>query len=168
MGVSDPKSNQMVATHTNKEISSTHTTNGISTQKLLINATIQVVVRPITPLVTAGVVGAREILSPCQTILPQANIMEAARSCACIYWNPVKVSGMERDGATPGYISSSKTNSRLSLQSPSFVVTSVSPAQFREQDIVNQRHPGSIVIKKRNTEPFDTHINGSLAKIMTL
>ena len=46
--VSDSKSDLRVATHT---------TNGILTQKLLINPTIQVVVGPITLLVTAGVVG---------------------------------------------------------------------------------------------------------------
>ena len=44
---SDPKSDPRVATHTINGISDTHTTNKISTQKLLINPTIQVVVRPI-------------------------------------------------------------------------------------------------------------------------
>ena len=54
---SNPKTDPMVATHTANRISAKHATNGISTQKLLINPTIQVFVRQITPLVTAGVVG---------------------------------------------------------------------------------------------------------------
>ena len=144
---SDPKSDQRVATHTTTGISDTHTTNRISTQKLLINPTIQVVVGPITPLITASVVGAREILSPRQTVPPQANLTDAARSCACIYRTPGKANGTERDGATPREASSSEMNSRLSLQSISFLVTSVSPAQFRDQDIVNSGHPDSIVKK---------------------
>ena len=73
---SDPKSDPRVATHNTNRISDTHTTNGISTQKLLINPTIQVVVRLITPLVTAGVVGTRESLKMRQTVLPQANVTD--------------------------------------------------------------------------------------------
>ena len=52
---SDPKSDPSIATHTTNGISDTDTTNVISTQKLFINPTIQAVVRPITPLVTAEV-----------------------------------------------------------------------------------------------------------------
>ena len=142
-----------VATHTTNGISATHTTNRILTKKILINPTIQVVVRPITPLVTAGVVGVRDILSPRQTVLLQANVTDTARSCTCIYRTPGKLNGTERDGATPRDPSSSETNSRFSLQIPSLVVTSVSPAQFRYQDIVNPRHPGSIVKSYRSAEP---------------
>ena len=81
---SDPKSDQRVATPTTNIISATHATNGIATHKLLIKPTIQVLVGPITPLVTSGVVGMRESLSPRQTVLPQANVTDAARSCARI------------------------------------------------------------------------------------
>ena len=49
-------------------------------------------------------------------------------------------------------------------KSPSFVVTSVSPAKFRDQYIVNPRHPGSIIKWDRSVEPFEAHINGSPAK----
>ena len=111
----DTKRDPIVATHTTYKISTTHTTNGISTHKLLINPTIQVVVRPINILVTASVVVLWESMSPCQMVLPWANITEAACSCARIYWNPGKISDMERDGATPRDSSSSKTNFRLSL-----------------------------------------------------
>ena len=52
----------------------------------------------------------------------------------------------------------------MSFQSPSFVVTSVSPAQFRDQDIVSPRHPGSIVERDRSVDPFDARINGYPAK----
>ena len=123
---SDKKKGPRVATHTTNIISPTQTTNSISTQKLLINPTIQVFVGTITPLVTAGVVGAQEILSQSQTVLPQVNVTDAARSCASIYRTPGKVSGTERKGAMPTDASFSKTNSRLSLQIPSFIVTSVS------------------------------------------
>ena len=125
---SDPKINPRVATHTTNGVSATHTTNGISTQKLLINSTKQDVVGPITPLVTTGVVGALNILSPLQTVVPQANVTVAARSFALIYRIPGKVGGTERDGATPRGATSSETNHRLSLQNPSFVFTSVYPA----------------------------------------
>ena len=67
-------------------------------------------------------------------VLPQANVTDAAHSCARNYRTPDKVSGTERDGAMPRGASSSETNCRLSLKIPSFVVISISPAQFREQD----------------------------------
>ena len=60
MDGSDTKSDPRVTTHMTNGISATHTTNVISTQKLLVNPTIRVVVVPITPLVTVGVVGAQE------------------------------------------------------------------------------------------------------------
>ena len=66
---SDSKSDPRVATHTTDGISATHTTNIIITKKIFINPTIQVVVIPITLIVTAGVVGSQEILSPRQTVL---------------------------------------------------------------------------------------------------
>ena len=90
---SDPKSDPSVATQATNLISDTGTTNGI---KLLINLTIQVVVGTITPLVTAGVEGAQEILNPPHTVLPQANITDAARPCAHIYRTTGKVIGTER------------------------------------------------------------------------
>ena len=85
---SDPKSDPRVGTHTTNRISATHTINRISTQKLLINPTIQVVVGPITPITTTVMVGARDTLSPRQTVLPSANITDAAHSCAHIYRTP--------------------------------------------------------------------------------
>ena len=145
MDGSNPKSDQRVATHTTNIISATHTTNGISTQKLLINPTIQVVVGLITPLFTSNVEGARESLNPRQRVLPQANVTDAARPCACVYRTPGKVIRTERDSATPRDASSSKTRSRSIFQSPTFVAIYVSPSQFRDQDIVSPRHPGSIV-----------------------
>ena len=66
-----------------------------------------------------------------------------------------------RDGAKPRDSSSSETNSRLILQSPSFVVTSISPSQFRDQYIVSARHPGSIAKRDRSAKPFVARINGS-------
>ena len=86
---SDPKSNVRVSIYTTNRSSAIHTTNGISTQKLLINPIIRVVVEPITLLVTTGLLGARESLIPRQTVLPQENILDAARTCACIYQTPV-------------------------------------------------------------------------------
>ena len=159
MDWSDPKSDPGVATHTTNVISATHTTNRISTQKLLINPTTQVVVGPITPLVADSLVGARESLRPCQTVLPRVNVTDAARNCVRIYRTPGKLIGTERDCTTPRDTSSSKTSSRLSFQIPGFVVTSISPDQFRDQNIVNPSHPGSIVKRDRSAEPFDPHIN---------
>ena len=85
---SDPKSDLGVATHITNIISATHTTNGISTQKLLINPTIQSVVRPIISLVSVEVEAEQESLSPRQTVLPQANVTDAARLRAHFpdYW----------------------------------------------------------------------------------
>ena len=82
---SDPKSDPSVAAHTTNGIPDTDTTNGISTQKLFINPTIQAVVRPIIPLVTVKVKFAQESLSRCQTSLPHANSTEAARPCTIIF-----------------------------------------------------------------------------------
>ena len=125
---SDPKSDPSVATHTINGFSDTDTTNRISTHKLLINPTIQVVFGPITPLITAGVEGARESLSPLQTVLPQENVTDVARPCARVYRINGKVIGTERDSAKPREASSSERRSRLSFQSPIFIATSVSPA----------------------------------------
>ena len=130
----------------------------------MINPTIQVVVGPITPIFTASVEDVRESLSPRQTILTQGNVTDAARSCARTYRTPGKISGTERDDATPRDTYSSETNSRLSLQSSSFLVTAVYPAQFRDQYIVNPSPPGSIVKRDRSAEPFDARINVSPSK----
>ena len=134
-----------LATHITNVISDTDTTNGISTQKLLINPTIQVVVGPITLLVASGVEGAQESLRPRQTVILQANVTDAARPCAHIFRTTGKVFGTKRDSTTPRDASSSKTRSRSIFQSPTFVAISVYPAQFRDQDIINPRHPGSII-----------------------
>ena len=108
--------------------------------------------------------GAQDGLSPRQTFLLQTNVTDSARSCARIYRTPGKLSGTERDATTPRDASFSKTNSILSLQIPSVVVTFVSPSQFKDQDIVSPRHSGSIVKSYRSSEPFDAHIDGSPAK----
>ena len=50
---SDPKRDPSVPTHTTNRILDTDTTNGNSTQMILINPTIQVVVGPIALFVTA-------------------------------------------------------------------------------------------------------------------
>ena len=54
--------------------------------------------------------------------------------------------------------------SRASFRSPNLVATSISPAQFRDQDIINPRHTGGIIKGDRNTEPFDAIINGNSTK----
>ena len=36
--------------------------------------------------------------------------------------------------------------------------------QFRDQGIINPRHPGSIIKGDRNAEPFNAHINGNPTK----
>ena len=107
---SDPKSDPSVATRT---------TNVISTQKLLINPTIRVVVGPNIPLVAAGVDGAQDSLSLRQTVLLQANVTDVVHPCARIYRTTGKVIGTERDSATPRDTPSSKMRSRLSFQSQS-------------------------------------------------
>ena len=122
---SDPKSDPSVATHTTNRISDTHTTNGISTQKLFINPTIQAVVRPITPLVTSGVEVVQEILSPRQTVLLQENVTDTVRPWVHIFQTTGNVIGTERDLATPSDASSSETRSKASYQRPMFVATPV-------------------------------------------
>ena len=145
---SDPKSDPSVATHTTNGISYTHTTNGISTHKLFIKTTIQAVVQPITPLVTVEVEVAQKSLSPCQTVLPQANVTDAARPCARIFLTARNVIGTERDRVMPRDASSSKTRSRASCQILVFVAISVSPTRIGTAG------------RGRNTEPFNASING--------
>ena len=41
---------------------------------------------------------------------------------------------------------------------------SVSPAQFRDQDIINPRYPVGIIKGDRNAEPFNAQINGNSTK----
>ena len=159
MDGSDPKSGPSVATHTTNGISATHTTNGFLSQDLLINPTIQAVVRPIIPLVTAKVEVAQESLSPCQKVLPQANVTDAARLCARIFRTTGKIIGMERDHATPREASSFETRSIEIFQRPTFVATSASPTRIGNQDIFSSCHP-SITKRVRNAELFDASING--------
>ena len=58
----------------------------------------------------------------------------------------------------------SATRSRLILRSPNSVAISVSPAQFRDQDIINPRHLVSIIKMYRSAEPLYARINGNLTK----
>ena len=159
---SDPKSDRRVATHTTNVISDTDTTNRISTQKLFINPTIQAVLRPITPLVTAEVEVTQESLSPRQTVLPQAIVTDAVRPCSCIFWTTGNVIGTERDRAMPREASSSEKRSRASLQIPMFVATSVSPTRIGNLYTFSLSHP-STARRGRNADPFVTSINGFLA-----
>ena len=149
----DPKSDPKLATHT---------TIGNFTQKLLINPTIPVVIGPINPLVATDLLGVQEMLSPCQTVLPKADVTDVAHSCARIFRTSGKVNRTERDGATPRDVNSAKTKSRLISQIPSFNSTSVSPARIRNQEVISPSHL-SIAKRGRNAEPFDAPINGTLA-----
>ena len=133
---SDPKSNPI---RNQKE--ATHTTNGNFTQKKLINPTIPVVVGLINPLVAANLVGLQEMMSPRQTMLPKANVTDAALSCTRIFRTLGKINHTERDGATPRNFNSAKTNSRLSSQSPIFNSTYVSPARFCNHEVISPNHP---------------------------
>ena len=151
---SDQKSDPCVVTHTTNGISATDTTNGTSTQKLIINPTIQSVVQPITPLVTIKVEVVQESLSPRQTSLLQTNGTDAPD-----YWNLI---GTERDRATPIDNSSSKTRSRATCQSPTLVAISVSPSRIGNQYVFSPSNP-STERRGRNTNPFDASINGFLA-----
>ena len=90
--------------------------------------------------------------------------MDATCPCTRIYRTTGKVTGTERDSATPRDASSSETRSRSSFQSPTLVAISFYPAQFRDQDIVNPRHPIRIVKRDRSAEPFNARINGHPAK----
>ena len=85
---------------------------------------------------------------------------DAARPFARIYRTTEKVIGTERDSTTPRVASSSEMRSRLIFQSPSFVATSISPAQFRDHYIVNTKQPDSILKRDRSAKPFDASING--------
>ena len=162
MDGSDPKSDPSVATHTTKGISDTQTINGISTQKLFINPTIQAFVRPITPLVTAEVEVAQESLSLSQTVLPQTNVTDAAHPCARIFRTTGNVIGTERDRVTPRDASSSETRSRAIFQKSTFVATSISPTRIGNQDIFSPSNP-STARRGRNAKTFETSINGFLA-----
>ena len=55
----DPKSDQVVATHTSdgkkRKVTDTDTTNGNSPQNLLINRTLPIIIMPIEPQITNGV-----------------------------------------------------------------------------------------------------------------
>ena len=129
----------------------------------MINLTIPVVIGPINPLITSNVVGVQEMLSLRQTLLPKANVTDAALSCAHILRTPGNINRTERSGATPRGVNSAKTNSVLSSQSPSFNSTNVSPSRFDNQEVISPSHP-SIANRGRNAEPFDAPINGPLAK----
>ena len=152
---SDPS----VATHTTNRISSTDTTNGISTKRLFINPTIQAFAQPTTPLGTSKVEVLQESLSLCQTSLPQANVTDAARPCAQIFRTTENVIGTERDRATPRDAYSSETRSRASCRIPTFIATSVSPTRIGNKCILSTSN-SSTARRVRNAKPFDVSING--------
>ena len=155
---SDPKSDPSVATTTTNRISATDTTNGTSTRKLIplfINPDIQAVVRPITPLITVEVKVAQKSLRLCQTSILQANVKDGAR----LFWTTDNVIGTKRDCATPRDASFSKTRSRASFGSPTFVATSIYPTRIGNKDIFSPRN-SSTARRGRNAEPFNASING--------
>ena len=84
---SDPKINPS----SNPKVDN-HTTKRKFTQKSLITQLVQkiilVVIGPINKLVTDDVSGIQEILGSHHTVLPKANVTDAAHSCAYIYQTP--------------------------------------------------------------------------------
>ena len=109
---SDPKSDPS----RNPKIS-THITNGNFTQKLLISwffpKIIQIVIRPINPLVTDNMSVIQKILGLRQTVLRMVSVTDAVRSDARILRTPRKISCTSRDGSTPQDVNFAEANSRL-------------------------------------------------------
>ena len=120
-----------------------------------------VFIGPINPLVTANVVGVQEILSPRHTVVPKASVTDAVRSCTRILRTPGKVSQTGRDSSTPRDVNSDE-NSRLSPPSSGSNSNSISPAHFRNQEVISPIHP-SIGKGSRNAEPIDAPIDEFLA-----
>ena len=153
------KRNPSIATHTTNIISDTDTTNGISTQTLFINPTIQANVRPITLLVTAKVDVTQESLIPRQASLLKANATDAACPCARIFRTTGNKIRTEGDRVTPRDASSSEKRSKAISQRSTFVATSIPPTRIGNQDIFSPSNP--ITARRgRNAKPFDTSING--------
>ena len=108
---SDPKSDQLVATHTSDgkkgKVADTNTTNRNSSQTILIDwfipELVPVIIPPIDPRIANGVVGSGGTLHARQTITSKEIIMDATRSSVCVLQDPMVLKWKDRDRKIPRY-----------------------------------------------------------------
>ena len=164
---SDPKINQLVATHTSdvkkRKVTDNDTTNGNSQHLLSINRLIPKIIPVIIPkidlLITDGVATSRETLHARQTITSKEIVTDVARSGAHVFQDPTVVNWNNTDGTIP--------RERNTSGSPPIFTTpvrigggpSVSPTRTGRQDIGS---PSGTIgpVEVRNAQPLHTSING--------
>ena len=108
------------------------------TQKLLISLfvpkIISATIRPVDQLVTEDSPVIREILGSHQTVLPNANVTDAANSGARIFLALRKVSRTGKEGSTSRVVNSAKENARFNPPSPSSNPNYISPMRTATWD----------------------------------
>ena len=147
--VSDPKSDSLVATHTNDrnkgKITDADTTNVNSPHKLILNRLIPkiipVAIHPIDNTITEDVAGIGETLDVCQTVLSKEIATEVTCSGVRIFQTHREVSRTGRDGTIPQDRITVVANVRLTSPVQICHITTDSPSWNRNQDIINPIGP---------------------------
>ena len=84
-----------------RKVTDTDSANLNSPQKLLINRTIPIIIHPIDPRILYGVATGRGTNHLRQTPTSKVIVLDAARSSARVFRDPVGVRSTGRDGTTP-------------------------------------------------------------------
>ena len=164
---SDPKSDQLVATHNNdakkRKLNDTDTTNTNYRQKLLINQTIPVIILPNDPPIVDGVAASRWTFHVRQTIALKEIVTNAACSGARVLSYTVVINQKYTNRKIPRDGKTSRSPPRLTTPLRIGGGPSISPTRTGNQDIGS---PSESIgpVKVRNAQPLHTSINGISSK----
>ena len=164
---SDPKSDQVVVTHTSDgkkiKFTDTDTTNRNSPHKLLINRLIPdiipVFIPPINQMTTDWVADSGGTFHAVSKILSKDIVTDAARSAARVFKDPLVVNWKATDGMIPQDRNTVGIHPILTTPVRIGDGPYISATSIRIKEV--ESPSWSIVPQEvRNTLPFDTYING--------
>ena len=165
---SDPKSDQVVATHTSdrkkRKVTDADTTNGNYPHKLLINRTIPVIIPLIYPPIADGVVASIVTLHARQTISLKEIFTDVARSGARVFQDPAVVNRKDTERKIRRFGSTCRSPTIFSSLLWIGGGSSFSPTRIGSQKI--SIPSASIVpVEVRNAQPLHTSIHINSAKL---
>ena len=146
---SDPKSDQVVATHTSdrkkRKVTDTDTNNGNPPHKLLINRLVPEIIPVVIPLINQktadGIAESGGTLHAVRMILSKEIVTDAARSAAHVFKYPLVVNWKDKDRTIPRDGNTVGTPPRLTNPVWIGAEPSVSPTIIRSQNIDSTRRP---------------------------
>ena len=172
---SDPKIDQLVATHNSdgkkRNVTDTNISNGNSPRLLLINQIIPeiipVIILQIDLPIANGVAEIRGTLHARQKITSKEIVADAVRSGALVLRDTKVVNWKDTDRKIPRYGNTSGSPPRLTTPVRICGGTYVSPTKMGSQEIGSpSRTIGNEEV--RNAQPLHTSINGIFLNIETL